>query len=174
MDKTRAADRNKEIYEWAKAIAIAVFIALIIRTFIFEIVVVEQSSMYPTLKEGEKLCVIKVAYLVDSPSRGDIVIVKINDTTSYVKRVVALGGETIEIKNSKVYIDGALLTEDYLVDGLEYNNYERVRVPEGYYFVMGDNRPSSIDSRMSEIGFISEKAIQAKVVFRLRPFQFFD
>lgn len=173
MEKKRATERNKEIYEWAKAIAIAVFIALIIRTFVFEIVVVQQSSMYPTLKEGEKLCVIKVAYLLDPPSRGDIVIVKINEMTSYVKRVIALGGETIEIQDSKVYINGTQLSEDYLVSGLKYDDYAAVRVPEGYYFVMGDNRPASLDSRQPDIGFINKNAIKAKVTFRLRPFRFF-
>jgi len=173
MDKTRRVESNKEVIEWAKAITVAIFLAVIIRSFIFEIVVVEQSSMYPTLKETDKLCVIKVAYLIDGPQRGDIVIVKIDDTTSYVKRVVAVGGETIEIKNSKVYINGSLLKEDYLVNGLEYGNYPAVRVPDNSFFVMGDNRPASLDSREKDIGFIASNNIKGKVVFRLKPFTFF-
>lgn len=161
---------NSEFYEWTKAITIAVVIALLIRIFIFEFVVVEQTSMYPTLKEGEKLCVVKAAYWFDAPERGEIVIVKISDTTNYVKRVVGLPGETVEIKDNVVYINGEALDEDYLVSGLTYNDYGPITVPDGEYFLLGDNRPVSQDSR--EMGCFSQDAIIAKVAFRLRPFTY--
>lgn len=172
-DKIKRAQANKEIIEWAKSITIAIFIAVIIRSFVFEIVLVDQSSMYPTLKQDDKIAVIKVAYLFNPPERGDIVIVKIDETLSYVKRVIAFGGETIEIKDSKVYINGTVLKEDYLVKGIEYDDYAPVRVPEGTYFVMGDNRPISLDSRVEGIGFIKQKAVLGKVIFKLKPFTTF-
>jgi len=174
MDKTRRIENNKEIIEWAKVITIAGILAILIRIFIFEFDYVDQSSMYPTLKQDDKICYIKVAYLFEPPVRGDIVIIKVNNVSeNYVKRVIGIGGENIEIKNNKVYINGALLKEDYLVNGLEYADYSAVRIPEGYYFVMGDNRPVSLDSRYSNVGFIARKAILGKVVLRLDPFTVF-
>jgi signal peptidase I len=89
MDKTKQDTVHKEFFEWTKAITIAVVLAILIRVFLFEFVVVEQTSMYPTLEEGEKLCVTKISYLLSEPERGDIVIVKISDTVRYVKRVIA-------------------------------------------------------------------------------------
>jgi len=172
MDKNHK-ENNKEIIEWTKAIAVAVVLALIIRLFVFEFVIVQQTSMYPTLKETDKLCVIKAVYLFEKPQRGDIVKIKVSPTFSLVKRVIAVGGETIEIKDSKVYINGTALKEDYLVQGLEYENYTAVRVPDNCYFVMGDNRPVSEDSRASAVGFIQEKAIVGKIIFRIKPFTVF-
>ncbi len=166
---------NKEVLEWILSIAVAIILAVLIRTFIFEIVYVNQTSMYPTLKQNDKICFIKVAYLFEPPERGDIVIVDVeNSTDNYVKRVIALGGETIEIKNSKVYIDGTLLKEDYLADGLEYEDFSAIRVPDSCYFVMGDNRPVSEDSRSQTVGFIDHKDLVGKVIFRIKPFTIFS
>ena len=165
--------KNKEIVEWVKAISIAVIVAVLVRAFVFEMVVVEQSSMYPTLKEGDKLCVIKIAYLVSEPERGDIAIVRISNNTNYVKRVIGLSGETIEIKDNTVYIDGNALQEDYLEGDLQYADFDAVRIPDNCYFVMGDNRPYSMDSRSEGIGFIHEDDISGKVLFKTRPFTWY-
>lgn len=165
---------NKEIVEWATSIAVAVIIAVLIRSFIFEFVYVNQTSMFPTLKQNDKICFVKVAYLFDPPQRGDIVIVDVkNSADNYVKRVIGLSGETIEVKSSKVYIDGILLQEDYLADGLEYDDFSPVRIPDDCYFVMGDNRPVSEDSRSENVGFINKKSVLGKVIFRLKPFTIF-
>ena len=171
MSKTKTTKAEKELYDWTEAIAIAVVLAVLIRIFIFEFAFVEQTSMYPTLVENDKLCVIKISYYFSSPQRGDIVIVKLSESKSLVKRVIALGGETIEIKDDNVYIDGVLLEEDYLVAELEYENFEPVTVDEGCYFVMGDNRPVSQDSR--EIGCIEEDSITGRVILRISPFTLF-
>ncbi len=162
--------QSSEFYEWTKAITIAIVIALLIRIFVFEFVIVEQTSMYPTLKEGEKLCVVKVAYWFDSPGRGDIVIVKVNGSSNYVKRVVGLPGETLEIKDNTLYINGKALEEDYLVQGLAYADYGLITIPDGQYFLLGDNRPVSQDSR--ELGTFSDNEIIAKVAFRVSPYTY--
>jgi len=120
MSSTENRKKQKsEAAEWIKSILLAVVIAVIIRAFVFELVVVDQSSMYPTLESGDKLGVMKVTYLFDSPERGDIVIAKVASGKNYVKRVIALGGETLEIIDSVVYINGEPLEEEYLPDGLE-------------------------------------------------------
>lgn len=172
MDKTKKTKAKNEVYDWTKAIVVAIILAVLIRIFVFEFAVVEQTSMYPTLVENDKLCVIKITYYFSPPERGDIVIVKLSESKSLVKRVIALGGETIEIKDNAVYIDGTLLEEDYLVDGLIYNDYGPVTVDEGSYFVMGDNRPVSQDSR--EIGFIVREDITGRVFLRISPFTIFN
>jgi signal peptidase I len=165
---------KKEIIDWIKTIVFAVIVGLVLRIFVFQVVGVEQSSMYPTLVEGQNLFIYKLAYTFSEPKRGDIVIVKISETQNYVKRVIALAGETVEIKDNTVYIDGEKLEEDYLVDGLRYDDYAAVCVPEGCIFVMGDNRPYSLDSRSSSVGFIRDENIVGRVLCRLRPFTVFS
>ncbi len=165
---------KKEIIDWAKTIVFAVIVGLVLRMFVFQVVGVQQSSMYPTLAEGQNLFIYKLAYTLGEPKRGDIIIVKISETQNYVKRVIALAGETVEIKNSAVYINGRKLEEDYLVEGLKYDDFAAVCVPEDSIFVMGDNRPYSLDSRSASIGFITEENIIARVLCRLKPFTVFS
>ena len=163
----------KEIFSWIMTFVIAIILALLIRTFIFEVVQVKQSSMYPTLVEDERLICVKIGYKFSSPKRGDIVVIKIDENTDYVKRIIACGGEKIKIENSKVYINGKELVEEYLEENLIYDDFSEVTVPEGCYFVMGDNRPGSKDSRDNSVGFIAKENIVGKVVFRLFPFDRF-
>lgn len=165
---------KKEIIDWVKTVVFAVIVGLVLRMFVFQVVGVEQSSMFPTLTEGQNLFIYKLAYTFSEPKRGDIVIVKISETQNYVKRVIALPGETVEIKNSAVYINGERLEEDYLVDGLVYDDFTAVCVPDDCIFVMGDNRLYSLDSRSDSIGFIKDENIIARVLFRLKPFKVFS
>ena len=174
IKKGKKTDIKSEIKDWAITITIAIIVAIIIRTFLFSFAEVQQSSMYPTLQEDNKLCIEKVSYWFGNDvKRGDIVIIKIADDMDYVKRVVALEGETIRITDSKVYINDTLLKEDYLDDNLIYDDFDEVTVPEGHFFAMGDNRENSIDSRSSSIGFISEKQLEGRVMFRVSPFTTF-
>lgn len=162
---------KSETLEWIKFFVISISIAILVRIFIFEFVIVEQSSMFPTLAEGDKLCNLKVAYLFSDVKYADIVIIKIDESKNYVKRVIAGPLDTIEIKNSKVYLNDKLLKEDYLVPNLIYNDYPKTLIPVGYYFVMGDNRGASLDSR--GLGFIKESDILGKIIFRISPFTVF-
>ncbi len=164
-------DIKKERKEWIISFVVAITIALIIRIFVFEIVIVQQTSMYPTLKNDERVGLCKLAYTVSEPKRGDIAVIKISEEKNYVKRIIALEGESISIKDSKVYINGEALEEDYLPEGLAYDDFDEITVPSGQFFAMGDNRPGSIDSRM--LGCFEKSALRGKVVIRFFPFKIF-
>lgn len=163
---------HSEAKEWIKSIAIAVIIAFIVKMFLFDFVVVQGSSMFPTLKNGERLIISKIQYEIGSPEYGDIVVLHHNARVEFVKRIIGKGGDTIEIKSNVVYRNGKALDEPYINSG-NYEDFAKVTVPEGKYFVMGDNRPNSLDSRYTEVGFIDRSAIVGHVVFRFWPFDRF-
>ena len=129
-------------------ILIAVGIALAVRMFVFEITRVDGPSMQPTLYTDEQILVNKLAYAFGAtPGRMDIVICKYpGSDVHYVKRVIALGGETVSVANGRVYIDGKPMQNDHNTEPM-VESMEPYTVPGGYVFVMGDNRNDSLDSR---------------------------
>ena len=119
-------------------------------------------NMEPTIMDGQVCTVEENAYIVLYPQRGDVVIFIIN-TESYVSRVIGLPGETITIEDGDVYIDGTILDEQYLPDGtITESDTKEFKVPDNYYFVMGDNRKQSNDSRTG--GSIPRDIMEAKVL----------
>ena len=158
-----------EIKEWVQSALIAIVLAFIIKMFLFDFVLVQGSSMFPTLEEGDRLIVNKIGYTIGEPDYGDIVILSYSDNIEYVKRVIAEAGDTVEILDMMVYVNGIVLDEDY-ISPEPYEDFKAVTVPVGSYFVMGDNRANSSDSRFSSLGFVEEKDIDGKVIFRLWPF----
>lgn len=152
---------------------IIIFVVATIRTFIVTPVKVNGSSMYPTLKEGEILILNKIN---TNYKRFDIVVANAANM-KVIKRVIGLPGEHIAYENCKLYIDGEeikdyvteCITDDFTLEDL----YGYTIIPEGYYFLMGDNRKESYDSRNYEIGLIKEEQIQGKASFRLIPFSRF-
>lgn len=203
----------KEILEWVYCIIIAIVLALLVRYFIGTPTIVQQPSMYPTLKQGQRLILNRTIRTTKSmPNRGDIVtfeapsksyisaieanldnpvaIYDYNITnifskfryyvleigkTSYIKRVIGLPGERVQIENGKVFINGERLEESYLQEGVITTSLEGVftdiTVPENCLFVMGDNRPQSTDSR--RFGCIPLEKIESKVWIRFWPFDLF-
>ncbi len=166
----------KNILEWAKEIVIAVIIAAVILSFVKPIIV-QQSSMEPTFHSGDYIFISKQAYtLFGELERGDVVVFHSSlvddedNEKNLIKRVIALPGETIEIIDGYVYIDGELLEEDYVKEAGLSGNMEAVTVPEGTFFAMGDNRGASQDSRDASLGCIDQSEIMGKVIFRLYPF----
>lgn len=150
------------------SIAIAVAVAITIRTFIFEPIFVSGDSMIPTLLNGESLGVEKVSRYSSLPARGEIVIVTDPDNSeTLVKRVVGLPGDTIEVKNSKLYINGKEQSEPYISKS-PYNDMKAVTVPEDTVFVMGDNRANSKDSRF--FGPVDRDLIMGHALFVIWPF----
>ncbi len=159
------------------------FVIAFVFTFIVAVVPVAGNSMNPTLADGNMVISLKFAYLLSSPKRNDIITFTDANKKRYVKRVIGLPGETIDYLNGYLYINGESYVESF-VDGKKTNNFMFVdicdktkcpdnKIPEGYYLVLGDNRPESQDSRDPEVGLISKKEIDGKLIFRIWPLKGF-
>lgn len=191
----------KEVFEWFYTIVIAIVIAFAIKTFLFDFVVVDGPSMHPTLVHGDRLLITKLNYhpesqdiiVLDSAYKNRTAYYNEIDCTNpvgkfieyfslpkglkhkyYVKRVIGMPGQVVDIIDNKVYVDGSPLDEDNYYTGDTYEYDSNVSFPftvsEGHVFVMGDNRPQSKDSRSSDLGEVPMDAILGKCVFRLFPF----
>lgn len=150
-----------EIFE---SLLVAVILALIIRLFIFQPFVIPSGSMEPTLQVNDRIITLKFSYYFGDPSRGDVVVFKYprDPKRAFVKRVIGLGGETVTLQDSTLYVDGEPVTEPYLPPDMEFADFEPVEVPEGHLFVLGDNRNNSDDSR--QWGFVQEDLLIGKSV----------
>jgi len=163
----------KAFFDWALVVVIALVVALGVRTFLLAHFVVEGSSMYSTLETGDRVFVNKVSYRLHDPNRGDVVVLhEIRGTSErdLIKRVVAIGGEEVEIRSCEVRIDGQLLIEPYLdptvvTPGNCGGDFGPLIVPEGTVFVMGDNRAGSQDSRALGPILLDDIVGRAFVVF---------
>lgn len=164
--------KRKSVWaEWLRVILIAVLIAFFLRSFVFVTSVVDGESMEPTLEDGEIVLFNKFTYLFNDPERGDIVIIN-RPQKNYVKRVIALPGETIEVRNQTLYIDGEEYEQSFIPDNIQNftGQIGPIQVPENSFFVMGDNRKLSKDSR-NGLGFISEENIVGRSEFIIFPFK---
>lgn len=165
---------KKEILEWLKTIIVSIVIAIVITTFIRP-TLVKGESMMPTLQPNNYLIINKVTYMFSDPQNGDIVVFSTElhnldgSNKDLIKRVIGIEGDTVEIKEGKVYIDGELISEEYIL-GNYTNGDMTLTIPEGKIFVLGDNRGNSLDSRSSEVGLVDVGDIKGKVLIRLYPF----
>ncbi len=165
---------RKELYEWVQAIAVAVVLALIINQFVFAMVQVSGSSMVPTLHDKERLVITKLFY---TPKAKDIVVVKSHALGKHIiKRVIAVPGDTIDInpETGDVFVNGELQNEPYIKEKLRSAGQALsypLEVPEGYVFVMGDNRNNSQDSR--SLGLIAYEDVVGRAALRITPFSSF-
>ena len=158
---------KKEILSWILTIAVAVAAALLIRTFLFEPIRVDGESMCDTLQDGEIMLVTKPEYLFGDPQRGDVVICKYpGRTENFVKRVMGIPGDVIEIRSNVVYRNGEALDEPYLTPERNDNGFsmEAFTLGGDEYFVMGDNRDRSDDSRVN-VGFVPFENLVGKARF---------
>ncbi len=157
---------------WARDLAFSVLIAVILIVFIYQPVKVEGTSMMPTLSNEERIFINKFNYHfgIGSIQRGDMVVFWYpNDTTkSYIKRVIALPGDTVEIEQGQVIVNGKPLEEEYVPpEYRDHTSYPLRTVPADDYFVLGDHRSSSNDSR--NWGYVDRKFIYGKAVFVYWP-----
>ena len=172
----KAAERKAIAIEWIKDIVIAIIIAIVIVQFI-KPTIVKESSMEPNFYANDYLFISKMAYKFDkTPKKGDVIVFHSNLTTDtgkkklLIKRVIGLPGDTIDIKDGKVYINGKTDKQSYTMSGETSGSIDGLTVPKGKLFCMGDNRDVSIDSRYPEVGFVSESKVVGRVVFRIFPF----
>ncbi|MCX7921055.1 MAG: signal peptidase I [Clostridia bacterium] len=170
----------KETVSWILHIAIAVVISYAVVTFGFQRTVVYSYSMQPTLYEGDSLWVEKVSPKLGNISAGDIVTIYAPEVisekgNSLIKRVIAVEGDTVEIKDGKVYVNDKIIEESYINGDYTFsqgNGFDKVTVTEGYVYVLGDNRSLNIiDSRT--MGPVKTDRITGKAVFRIFPFDKF-
>lgn len=169
-----SARAKKELREWIVSLVAALVAVLIIRTFLFTVIRVDGPSMSDTLLDGDRLIVTIPDVKQGGPDRFDVVICRYPDRKdNYVKRVVGLPGETLQVKSGVLYIDGEAVEEPFLSEARTQrfdrssNNFGPIEIPEGQYFVMGDNRDNSNDSR--SVGFISEDMFVGKVRWIMWP-----
>jgi signal peptidase I len=173
MDRRSAvwSSIGEELFAWVKTLTSAAVYATLIVTFGFQVARVEGQSMAPTLEDQDRLIVNKFAYWLDAPKIGDVVmlIYPKDPDKSFVKRVVAEPLDTVRIVDGQVYVNDVARPDEFIPE--EYrdrDNYSPQTVPEGYYFVMGDHRNNSSDSR--QWGFVPKKYILGRVQLRWWPF----
>ncbi len=187
-DESERKDKRREgIYDWIEVFTAAVTIVVIMLSFIMRIATVRGHSMDNTLSDGQVLIMSDMFY---TPKQGDIIVVQQNGgyfESPLVKRVIATGGQKLHIDftNWEVTVDGKVIDEEYVKRGIPgvsmdkeeyysvYSSYfdetGSITIPEGYLFVMGDNRNESSDSRSIYVGLVRENEVLGKVVFSLLP-----
>lgn len=169
-------DLKREIFEYVRMIAVVFIIVVLLQTFVVVNARIPSESMEPTINVGEQIFGNRLAYLFDEPERYDIVIFRYPDDKSrlFIKRIIGLPGDTIDIRDGDVYVNGSeipledsfCMTEDSTVEG---NLTYPLTVPEGCYFMLGDNRVYSKDSRFWENPFVERDDILGKAFFRYWP-----
>ena len=168
----------KEALSWVFTFAAAILVALVLKNFVIINATVPTGSMENTIMPGDDLFGFRLAYQFSEPKRGDIIIFKYPDDEEekYVKRVIGLPGETVRIENAKVYINDSEtpLQEDYLKEEwtVATGPFE-FQVPEGCYFVMGDNRNDSWDARYWDNTYVTKDKIIGKAEWIYFPFERF-
>lgn len=168
-DKSKAI--LKEIMSYVVIVIVSVVIAVLLCNFVIINSSIPTGSMEDQIQVGDRIIGFRLAYAFSEPQRGDVVIFKFPDDESqtFIKRIIGLPGDIVEIKNGKVYVSGEELVEDYIKEPMRTDENFRFVVPADSYFVMGDNRNHSKDSRYWENTFVARDKILAKAIFRYWP-----
>jgi signal peptidase I len=172
--KDRQHHLRHEIRVWTRDLLIAIGLALVIIIFLYQPVKVEGTSMAPLLSDQERIFINKFVYRFEPIHRGDVVVFwyPLDHSKSFIKRVIALPGESVEIRQGMVYVDGQQIKEPYVPPQYEdLSDYGPVRVPPSMFFVMGDHRISSNDSRV--FGPVPSRFIYGRAVFAYWPVDHF-
>lgn len=176
----KKAKEKNELLEWSKAIGIAILFACGIRFFLFTPIVVDGASMMPTFENGDRVVVDKIGPKLMEYERFDVIVFEAKEDTNYIKRIIGIPGDRIAYENDELFINGDRYEEPYLEEykkalidnGTLTGDFTldeylgELTVPDGYFFVLGDNRRNSTDSRDPSVGFVSKDKIlgTAKIV----------
>lgn len=163
-----AKKKKNELVEWLKALLIALILVVLIRWLLFQPFIVQGPSMQPNFVTGQKLIVNEILYDIRKPERGEVIVFHVpSEGRDFIKRVIAVAGDTVQVEGDKVIVNGKTVSETYIQEAIDqahaedrlYNSlnfpntdFPDGKVPEGHVFVMGDNRSNSTDSRM--IGYV--------------------
>ncbi len=152
-------------------VAVALLLAFLITKFVAHHTSVEGSSMETTLANGDQLIVENLTYYFHDPERFDVIVFPHGENVNYIKRIIGLPGETVQIRNGDVYINGEMLDENYGRESIEDAGLasQEIVLGEEEYFVLGDNRNASVDSRKEEVGTVSRSEIKGRAWFRFYP-----
>ena len=153
---------------WPLVLAAAILVVLLVRIFVLQLFWVPTGSMVPSLVPGDRVLVNKAAYWLHGPRQGDVVVFSSDGEVDFVKRVIATGGQTWEIRRGTVYVNGRALDEPYAVTG-DDRSFGPGTVPQGSLFVLGDDRPHSEDSRFARVGYVPVRDVVGRVVARAWP-----
>src|SRR6202140_5949763 len=165
---------RRELRSWGRDLIIALSLAIVIIIFFYQPVKVEGTSMTPLISDQERIFINNLVYRFEPIERGDVVVFwyPLDRSKSFIKRIVGLPEDTVEIRDGQVYVNGKLLAEPYVpADAADFGTLSPVRVPKGEYFVMGDHRTSSTYSRI--FGPVPRKFIYGKAVFAYWPVDHF-
>jgi len=165
---------RRELRSWGRDLVIALSLAVVIIIFFYQPVKVEGTSMTPLISDQERIFINKFVYRFEPIERGDVVVFwyPLDRSKSFIKRVVGLPNDTVEIREGQVYLNGKYLPEPYVPpESADMNNLSATRIPKGEYFVMGDHRISSNDSRI--FGPVPRNYIYGKAVFAYWPVDHF-
>ncbi|MBQ7085204.1 MAG: signal peptidase I [Anaerotignum sp.] len=158
-----------EVISWIKTILLAAVLAGAVNSFLIVNAEVPTGSMENTIMAGDRILALRTSYWFDEPEAGDVVIFRYPDdpsgNTLYVKRIIGTAGDVVEMKDGLVFVNGEVLSEDYLAEPAS-GDFGPYIVPEGSFFMMGDNRNHSLDSRYWDNKFVEEEEILGKVVLR--------
>jgi len=174
VERSAPHSLRNEIRVWTRDLLIAIGLALVIIVFLYQPVKVEGTSMAPLLSDQERIFINKFVYRFEPIQRGDVVVFwyPLDHSKSFIKRVVGLPGEAVEIRQGAVYVDGKIVPEPYVPPQYEdLSDFGPVRVPADSYFVMGDHRISSNDSRV--FGPVASRFIYGRAVFAYWPVDHF-
>ncbi len=160
------------VWDWTKTLVLCALIAFTLRALVLESYTIDGACMEPTLVTGQRVFVFKLSYRISQPQRGDIIVFRypLDPSRDYIKRVIALPGETVAIRGGVVYVNGVPLDQSrwpVTFDSFRYPDYPERLVPPDSLFVLGDNRPESEDSRVW--GFVPLKNVKGKAFLRYWP-----
>ncbi len=173
-EQGKSKSTAKEVLDWILYIGIVLILSWLIVTFVGVRTVVDGQSMEPTLQDGNNLIVDKLSYRFRDPKRYVIIVFpyKYEENTYYIKRIIGLPGETVQVKNGEVYIDGEILGEDYGAEAMEDAGIasDPIELGTDEYFVLGDNRNHSSDSRDPSVGVLRREDLIGRAWIRIYPF----